>query len=304
MPYKGQVLNQVSLWWFEQTKGIVPNHIVASPHPNLAIVKKCEVFPIEFVVRGFITGSTSTSMWTHYSRGVRSYCGHELPEGLVKNQRLDHPLLTPTTKEAEHDRPISAADIVKEGWMSQSDWDQASAAALRLFEFGQKKALERGLLLVDTKYELGRDPSTGRVVLVDEIHTPDSSRYWLAQDYEARMEEGKSPANVDKEFLRLWYKERCDPYKDVDVPAAPRDLVVELSRRYCMLFEMITGGGFDLGEEGKEKEKGEEGSGGALEGGVSLEALMAGAVAGWAAERAAAAASGPAAAGDAAGSTG
>lgn len=211
----------MSLWWFREVEkeAIVPNHIVASPHPNVAIVKKCTVFPIEFVVRGFITGSTSTSMWTHYANGVRSYCGHDLPEGLRRHQRLPGgPLLTPTTKEAEHDRPISAEEIVKEGWMTQEDWDEASAIALRLFEFGQKVAKARGLLLVDTKYELGKDPTTGKIVLIDEIHTPDSSRYWLESDYEARMAEGRTPANVDKEFLRLWYRAKCDPYADVEVP--------------------------------------------------------------------------------------
>lgn len=240
IPYKGQVLNLTSAWWFEQTEHIVPNHLIAIPDPNVTIAKKCQVFPIEFVVRGYISGSTGTSLWTQYQKGVREYCGVTFPEGLKKNQRLDAAVLTPTTKETEHDRPISPTDIVKEGWMTQSDWEEASAAALKLFQFGTEMAAKHGLILVDTKYEFGRDAS-GKIVLVDEIHTPDSSRYWLASSYHERMAAGREPENIDKEFLRLWFAEHCDPYKDAVLPAAPEELVVTLASRYVQLYEMITG---------------------------------------------------------------
>lgn len=243
IPFKGAVLNLISGWWFERTRSIVPNHLLSIPHPNVSIVQACEVFPIEFVVRGYITGSTNTSLWTHYQAGERLYCGNSLPEGMVKNQKLPTALLTPTTKETEHDRPISPQAIVAEGWMSQADWDEASRIALELFAFGQQEALKRGLILVDTKYELGKDP-TGRITLVDEVHTPDSSRYWLAGSYADRISNGQEPENIDKEFLRLWFKEVCDPYHDAQLPAAPVELVVELALRYIRLYEMITGQNF------------------------------------------------------------
>ena len=243
IPFKGQVLNLTSAWWFEQTSHIVKNHVVALPDSNVIVAEKCEVFPIEFVVRGYITGSTSTSLWTVYKNGSRNYCGINLPEGLVKNQRLTAAMLTPTTKEKEHDRPISPEEIISEGWMSKNDWKAASEIALKLFAFGQKKALENGLILVDTKYELGRD-SNGNIVLVDEIHTPDSSRYWIADTYKNRFKSGKEPQNIDKEFLRLWFIDNCDPYNDKILPPAPEELIIELSQRYIFLYETITGNRF------------------------------------------------------------
>ena len=243
IPFKGQVLNLTSAWWFEQTKHIIKNHVLDLPDENVIVAEKCEVFPIEFVVRGYITGTTSTSLWTVYKDGSRNYCGIDFPEGLVKNQKLNTPLLTPTTKEKEHDRPISPDEIVSKGWMSKEDWDAASKIALQLFTFGQKKALENGLILVDTKYELGKDNS-GNIVLVDEIHTPDSSRYWIADTYEERFSLGQEPQNIDKEFLRLWFVDNCDPYNDEVLPPAPEELVVELSQRYIFLYETITGNRF------------------------------------------------------------
>lgn len=240
IPYKGQVLNLTSAWWFEQTAALVPNHVIAVPDANVTIAKKCRVFPIEFVVRGYISGSTSTSLWTQYQKGVRNYCGIHFPEGLKKNQPLETPVLTPTTKEAVHDRPISPQEIVAEGWMTQDEWDEASAAALKLFQYGMETAKKHGLILVDTKYEFGRD-DTGQIILVDEIHTPDSSRYWLAKSYDERMSEGKEPENIDKEFLRLWFAAHSDPYHDKVLPAAPEELVVTLASRYVQLYEMITG---------------------------------------------------------------
>lgn len=240
IPYKGQVLNLTSAWWFDKTAHIVKNHVLDIPDPNLIIAEKCEVFPIEFVVRGFITGSTSTSLWTVYNNGSRNYCGNELPEGLVKNQQLQEPMLTPTTKEKDHDRPITPLEIVSEGWMSQADWDATSKLSLELFKFGQDQAIKNGLILVDTKYEFGKNQN-GEIVLIDEIHTPDSSRYWLANTYLERFKNGQEPQNIDKEFLRLWFVDNCDPYNDAELPPAPEELVVELSQRYILLYEMITG---------------------------------------------------------------
>jgi phosphoribosylaminoimidazole-succinocarboxamide synthase len=245
VPFKGQVLNLTSAWWFEQTESIVPNHVIAIPDPNAVIAKKCRVLPIEFVVRGYISGSTSTSLWTQYQKGVRHYCGVSFPDGLKKNQQLVEPVLTPTTKETEHDRPISPAEMIAEGWLTQAEWDEASSKALALFQFGTKLAAKHGLILVDTKYEFGRDVD-GNIILIDEIHTPDSSRYWLANSYEARIAEGKEPENIDKEFLRLWFAEHCDPYKDEILPKAPDELIVTLSSRYIQLYEMITGQTFSF----------------------------------------------------------
>ncbi|OGT65540.1 MAG: phosphoribosylaminoimidazolesuccinocarboxamide synthase [Gammaproteobacteria bacterium RIFCSPHIGHO2_12_FULL_45_9] len=240
VPYKGQVLNLTSAWWFEQTADIVPNHLIAVPDPNVVIAKKCQVFPIEFVVRGYITGTTNTSLWTQYHNGVRQYCAHVLPEGLRKNQRLAQPLLTPTTKDKNHDRPISSAEIVAEGWMTQTEWDAASVIAMQLYQRGVEIAAKHGLMLVDTKYELGQDEQ-GRIILVDEIHTPDSSRYWLQPSYEERMAQGIEPENIDKEFLRLWFVKHCDPYNDKVLPTAPHELIITLAARYIQLYEMITG---------------------------------------------------------------
>lgn len=252
VPYKGAVLNLTSAFWFERTKNLIGNHVLSVPHPNVSIVKKCKPFPIEFVVRSYMTGSTSTSIWKNYQNGVRNYCGHDLPEGMTKNLKLAKNIVTPTTKEEDHDRPISAADIVKEGWMTKSDFDTCAAAALACFDLGQEVAAKRGLILVDTKYEMGIDED-GNIIMIDEMHTPDSSRYWLAKSYDERIKSGQEPENIDKEFLRLWFKERCDPYKDEVLPDAPKDLVCELSRRYIMLYEMITSKKFEFDDRGEEE---------------------------------------------------
>ncbi|KAL3155955.1 hypothetical protein ABBQ32_012948 [Trebouxia sp. C0010 RCD-2024] len=175
VPFKGQVLNQTSAWWMQHTEHITPNALLSIPDPNVAIMKKCKVLPIEFVVRGFMTGSTDTSLWTHYNAGEREYCGNKFPDGMRKNDKLEQQIITPTTKAIAHDVPISAHDILGQGILSQQDWDQASNAALALFKFGQGEAAKRGLLLVDTKYEFGKD-ADGNILLIDEIHTPDSSR--------------------------------------------------------------------------------------------------------------------------------
>ena len=254
IPFKGQVLNMASAWWFDKTKHIIDNHVINMADPNVIIAKKCKVFPIEFVVRGFITGSTSTSLWTVYNKGDREYCGNILPKGLEKNQRLESNMLTPTTKEEHHDRPIAPSEIVSENWMTQDDWDYCSQKALELFEFGQNKAKENGMILVDTKYEMGKDED-GNILLIDEIHTPDSSRYWIADTYEDRMKNGEEPQNIDKEFLRLWFVDNCDPYKDKELPPAPEELIVELSSRYIYLYETITGGVFPFPDKEKAIQK-------------------------------------------------
>lgn len=239
VPFKGQVLNMISKWWFNSTNHIVPNHVIACPHPNVTIAKRCSIFPIEFIMRGYVTGTTSTSIWTHYKNGARIYCGHELPEGLTKNMKLTSNLLTPTTKDG-HDIPISLDEVILSGHMSAEDAQICSNYAHSLFEFSVVEAAKRGLILVDTKYEFGKDKD-GNIILVDELQTPDSSRYWIKDSYEERISNGKEPVCFDKEFLRKWYVERCDPYRDAVVPNAPPDLVYELSRRYLMLYEIITG---------------------------------------------------------------
>lgn len=248
IPFKGQVLNQTSAWWFDKTKHIINNHIISVPDPNVTVAKTCYLFPVEFVVRGYITGTTDTSLWMNYAKGIRNFCGNDLPEGLQKNEKLDHSLLTPTTKAEYHDRSISPDEIINEGLLSEEDWRVGSQVALTLFEFGQEITRQHGLILVDTKYEFGRDRD-GNILLIDEIHTPDSSRYWIADNYEERVAKGEEPENIDKEFLRLWFVNHCDPYHDEILPDAPEELVIELSRRYIQLFEKITGTLFTFPDE-------------------------------------------------------
>ncbi|KAJ4963962.1 hypothetical protein NE237_023901 [Protea cynaroides] len=248
IPFKGEVLNKTSLWWFDKTQHITPNAVVSAPDKNVTIAKKCSVFPVEFVVRGYVTGSTETSLWTVYKKGVRNYCGNVLPEGMVKNQKLPANILTPTTKATDHDVPVTPTEIIERGLMTQAEYDEASTKALSLFEYGQHVALEHGLLLVDTKYEFGKRPD-GTLLLIDEVHTPDSSRYWIAQSYEKRFQNGLEPQNVDKEFLRLWFKEHCNPYEDEVLPDAPDELVCELARRYILLYETITNSRFEPPQE-------------------------------------------------------
>ncbi|KDO28742.1 phosphoribosylaminoimidazole-succinocarboxamide synthase [Saprolegnia parasitica CBS 223.65] len=245
VPCKGQVLTLTSAWWFKATEHIVPNHVIATPHPCVVVCKQATVFSVEFVVRGYITGSTSTSMWTNYAKGCRDFCGHKLADGYVQHQKLPENLVTPTTKDDVHDELISGNEVVSSGRMTQAQWDYCHQKALELFAFGQATAAKRGLILVDTKYEFGVQED-GTILLIDEIHTPDSSRYWLAASYEARMAAKQSPDNIDKEFLRLWFKDNCDPYNDAVLPAAPTELVQELARRYILLFELITGNTFSF----------------------------------------------------------
>jgi len=247
IPYKGQVLNLCSQWWFERTKDIVPNHLLAVPHPNISLVKKCTVFPVECIVRAYLSGHTKTSLWTHYQNGTRQYCGHNFEDGLTKNQALPQPIVTPTTKSAQGDRPISAEAIIAQGLIGADQWQAAEQAALQLFDFGARIARERGLILVDTKYEFGLDES-GTLCLVDELHTPDSSRFWRAESYESRLTQAQEPEHIDKEFLRLWFLEHCDPYGSEPLPEAPAALRIQLSQRYIELYETLTGTAFEYSD--------------------------------------------------------
>ena len=244
VPFKGEVLNQISLFWFENAKDIIQNHVLSCPDPSVLVAKKCKPLPIEAIVRGYITGVTSTSLWTHYKNGMRDFGNFVLPEGLKKNQKLDEPVFTPTTKHEEHDRPISPAEMVAEGLVTQEIAEEVERVAKAIFKRGQEIALSRGLILVDTKYEFGLDDN-GKLILIDEIHTPDSSRYWKADSFQERFDKGEEPEYFDKEFLRMWFKDNCDPYKDEKLPVAPADLVAELSRRYIEIYEQVTGKPFE-----------------------------------------------------------
>jgi len=248
VPWKGQVLNQVSAWWFAKTKDIVPNHVVAVADPNVTVARKCTVVPIEAVVRGYLTGVTDTAIWTRYARGERDFGGLVLPDDLRKNQRLPQPIFDPTTKEAAHDRALTPDQMIAEGFVTRPLFERVRQTALALFARGQEIAARNGLILVDTKYEFGTDAG-GALVLIDEIHTPDSSRYWQRDSYEARFGAGEEPQYFDKEFLRLWFREHSDPYNDATtLPQAPPELVAELSRRYIQMYEQITGEKFQYGE--------------------------------------------------------
>lgn len=243
VPSKGQVLNQVSAHWFELTKDIVPNHVLAVPDPNVTVARKCKMVPVEAVVRGYLTGVTDTAIWTRYGSGQRDFGGLRLPDKMRKNQKLPRPIFDPTTKEATHDRTLSPDEMIAAGFVTKDLFARIKETALALFARGQVIAAQRGLALVDTKYEFGTD-DRGGVVLIDEIHTPDSSRYWQLSSYEAHFAAGEEPDYFDKEFLRLWFKEHSDPYADAKLPDAPAKLIDELSRRYVRMYEQITGKGF------------------------------------------------------------
>ena len=247
IPWKGQVLNQVSAHWFEATKDIVPNHVIATPDPNVTVARKCKLVPVEAVVRGFLTGVTDTAIWTRYGKGQRDFGGLTLPEGMKKNQKLPQPLFDPTTKEAVHDRVLTPEQMIAEGFVTRELFERIKATALALFTRGQEIAGRHGLVLVDTKYEFGAD-ANGNLVLIDEIHTPDSSRYWKSDSYQPRFAAGEEPQYFDKEFLRLWFTKNSDPYGDAKLPDAPADLVQELSRRYIEMYEQITGQKFRYGD--------------------------------------------------------
>ncbi len=245
IPFKGQILNRISAFWFDRTREIIPNHLVAVPDPAASVVKEATVFPVEMIVRGYMTGSTDTSVWMNYQNGVREYCGVRLPEGMHKNEPFPAPIITPTTKPTSgHDELISPDEIIRRGLMIAEEWDVVSAAALEIFLHGQQHAAKQGLILVDTKFEFGRDAKSGEIMLVDEVLTPDSSRYWMAESYEQRIAASDEPQSFDKEFLRLWYQQRCDPYHDDELPTAPHELRAKLASIYAEAYERITGEAF------------------------------------------------------------
>ena len=241
VPCKGQVLNQTAMFWFDQTQDICPNHVIEAPDPNIVFVQRLDMLPVEMVVRDYMTGSTGTSIWPMYERGERVLYGHEFPDGLVKNQKLPGTILTPTTKAAqgEHDAPITTIEIVEQNLLSQDQWDKLAELSLAIFARGREIANDNGLILVDTKYEFGLDRD-GHITLADEIHTPDSSRYWIADSYAGRLDAGDEPESLDKEFLRLWIRGICDPYKD-PIPEIPAATLMEFSGKYVDLYERVTG---------------------------------------------------------------
>ncbi len=248
VPYKGQVLNQLSAWWFEHTLDIIPNHIVSLPDPNAAVVEVADPFAVEVIVRGYITGVTSTALWYRYSLGERDIYGYTFPDGLAKNAALPAPIITPTTKGGAtgHDERLTCAEVTELGLLDRQTWDQIQAAALAIFKRGQELAGKAGLILVDTKYEFGR-AGDGSVVLIDEVHTPDSSRFWKADSYGTRFAAGEDPENFDKEFVRLAYAAKG--YRgDGEIPLMPAELWAAASQRYITIYELLTGKSFEAGE--------------------------------------------------------
>ncbi|MFK5956394.1 MAG: phosphoribosylaminoimidazolesuccinocarboxamide synthase [Planctomycetota bacterium] len=232
LPFKGQVLNQIAQYWFDESKDVAPNHMLDVPDANVMVGQECRPLKAEFVMRSYLTGVTSTSIWQAYKGGARTFCGHDLPEGMSKNQKLPHPILTPSTKAEKggHDVSVSREELIELGHISAEDFDKAAAMVHRLFEFGVTRAAERGLILVDTKYEIGVSPD-GEMMFIDEIHTPDSSRYWYAADYEKRLAEGLAPRSLDKEYLRLWMSETHGYTGEGDPPALTDEVRVEAAKR-------------------------------------------------------------------------
>ncbi len=251
VPFKGQVLTSVARFWFEATKDVVPNHVLGYPDPNAVLAKKIKMLPVEVVVRDYLTGSTSTAIWSLYDVGNRKPYGISLPDGMKKNEKLPSTILTPTTKGimGEHDIPISSEEIIMQGILTQEQWNDIEKAALGLFSRGREITEKQGLILVDTKYEFGYDED-GQLTIADEIHTPDSSRYWIADTCERSLEEGEEPDSLDKEFLRLWIADRCDPYNE-PIPDIPDETLIDFSARYISLYERITGLNFEISSDGE-----------------------------------------------------
>ena len=241
IPFKGQVLTQVARFWFDHTGDICPNHVLSYPDPNVVIGRRLTILPVEIVVRGYLAGSTSTSVLTRYKQGARAMYGHTLPDNLRDNQALPQTIITPTSKafDGGHDEPLTPAQIIAQGLLTQGQWDEVSAKALALFARGQAMAAKRGLILVDTKYEFGLD-ATGQILLADEIHTPDSSRYWIASGYAQALQGGTRPPSFDKDGIRSWVVARCDPYHD-PIPQIPAAMIEETSHVYIQAYEAITG---------------------------------------------------------------
>ncbi len=244
LPLKGQVLGFAASWWFEKTRHIAPNHVLSVPDPNVLVARECQLVPVEMVVRAYLTGTTSTSIWVHYEQGKREFCGHQLPSGMKKHQKLAEPILTPSTKapKGDHDVSASRAEILQISGMPAADFDRAAELAMALFREGQRVCAERGLILVDTKYEFGKTPE-GEIILIDEIHTPDSSRFWYASSYEERFAAGQDPESFDKEYLRRYLASQGFRGEGA-VPPIPDDIRVESVRRYIEAVERITGAPF------------------------------------------------------------
>jgi phosphoribosylaminoimidazole-succinocarboxamide synthase len=245
IPLKGQVLNRAAAFWFEKLADVAPNHLLQVPDPNVSVVRECELLPVEFVYRAYLTGSTKTSIWTAYERGERLYCGHRLPEGLRRNERLPEALLTPTTKaeRGAHDELTSREELIARGVISEELYDRAAEMARDLFEAGSRWAESRGLILVDTKYEMGLDRE-GRLTVIDEIHTPDSSRYWYRDGYDRALAQGRDPEAIDKEYVRRWLGEQG--YRgDGPSPPLPDAVRCEAARRYIEAFEKVSGTSFE-----------------------------------------------------------
>lgn len=246
IPFKGQVLNQIALFWFNKTKDICPNHFISSPDPNVVVARQCEAIPVEMVVRGYITGTTSTSIWYNYNvKGTRNFCGNPLPEGLVKNQKLDHPIITPSTKAAkgDHDESVSKEEILARGLVSEADFDYMAEKAMALYLAGVEHCAKQGIIFVDTKYEFGKDKD-GNIIVIDEIHTPDSSRFWIADSYEERMAAGEEPDNINKEYLRIWLANQ-GYMGDTEMPEITDEVRIETAKRYIQAYEQITGETFE-----------------------------------------------------------
>lgn len=245
IPLKGQALTQMARYWFDVTQDIVPNHVITYPDPNVVVGRNLRIMPVEIVVRDYMTGTTGTSIWPMYKGGARTMYGITFPEGLKENQKLPETIITPTSKamDGAHDEPLSEADILAQGLLTKEQWDTVSKYALALFTRGREIAAKQGLILVDTKYEFGFD-ETGAIILADEIHTPDSSRYWFADTYAARFAAGEKPQSFDKDFVRNWVNSKCDPYKD-DIPVIPDDIRLQAGAIYIGAFEKITGQSFD-----------------------------------------------------------
>jgi len=239
VPYKGQVLNQLTAWWFEQTRDIVQNHVISVPDPNVTLAHEVTALPVEVVVRGYISGVTSTSLWTRYTAGEREIYGVTFPDGLRKNEPLPEPLITPTSKEIEgHDQRLTPREVVENGWVDAATWYKIESLAIRLFKRGAELSAQAGLILVDTKYEFGLDKQ-GEVMLIDEIHTPDSSRFWLQESYTQRFEAGEEPENFDKELVRLSYVQH-GYVGEGEPPPMSQELIVATSQRYQSVYERLT----------------------------------------------------------------
>lgn len=255
IPLKGQALNQMSAWWFEQVQDIMPTHVIDVPDPNVTVAKKLTMLKVEVVVRAYLTGSTSTSAWVNYKNGVRNFCGNQLPDGMLKNQPfssvLDQDIIfTPSTKpETGHDESMSPAELIQLGVTTPEEMEAVEAKAFELFKRGREIAAKQGLILVDTKYEMGYD-ADGVLTVGDEVHTPDSSRYWIAETYQERFDRGDEPQSLDKEFFRLWLKEQGFEYDDKSTwPEITDDVRVQLSQRYIELYERMTGLNFVVPKE-------------------------------------------------------